>query len=58
MTVPTARKNAPKVAEAGSTKARHLLGKRARTCVAPVEDSSPSPSAHTSAEWTIVLGKD
>ncbi len=56
MTPRTTKKRALHVSETGWAKSRHLL--RKGTCVAPVEDLSASPAAHTSAEWNIVRGED
>lgn len=58
MTPRTAKKQALYVSETGWAKSRHLNKKGIRTCVAPVEDRSASPAAHTSAEWNIVRGED
>jgi hypothetical protein len=58
MTPRTTKKRALHVSETGWAKSRHLLRKGIRTCVAPVEDLSASPAAHTSAEWNIVRGED
>ena len=58
MTPRTMRKRALCVSETGWAKPRHLHRKHIRTCVAPVEDVSASPAAHTSAEWNIVSGED
>ncbi|MFG1664211.1 hypothetical protein [Streptomyces sp. Y7] len=57
-TVSTETVNVLHVAETGWSKARHLSGRRVRTCVAPVADPGATPSPPAGAERNIVRGED